>query len=80
MTSGKEKRCICYFQSGIFCKHKRILLTYGQILSSTCNNIPMRKIGTQNKRMVWMERKVEETSSSMHLTKWKLLVGLIPYE
>ena len=26
MTSGKEKRCICYFQSGIiFCKHKRIL-------------------------------------------------------
>ena len=33
----------------------------------------MRKIGTQNKRMVWMERKVEETSSSMHLTKMEII-------
>ena len=35
----------------------------------------MRKIGTQNKRMVWMERKVEETSSSMHLTKMEIIGG-----
>ena len=33
----------------------------------------MRKIGTQNKRMVWMESKVEETSSSMHLTKMEII-------
>ena len=36
----------------------------------------MGKIGTQNKRMVRMERKVEETSSSMHLTKMEIIGGV----